>query len=144
MKEDKECRHVWHNGGTAKGISLTTPEFQDDVCVFLYCPKCLETTTLTYRINKERTHTDLDKDIIDVILKQQSEAALAHQLKHEMEILKSRVANNLTKLSYLPDRVQAIVSKLKFDTTLLEDLKSHLHEDHRPMVKMIIFGDLIN
>ena len=142
--KEKDCRHVWHSGGTARGISLATPEFQDDVCVFLYCPKCLETMTLVYRINKERTHTEADQPLIDTVLKQQAAASMAQIVAEEIEALKARLTRNLSKLNYSPDRVQNILSKLKYDANLVESLSGQLHEEHRPMIKALVSGDLVS
>jgi hypothetical protein len=144
MNREKDCKHVYHHGGQARGISLTTPEFQDDVCIFLYCPKCLEQMTLIYRINKERTHTDSDDAIIEHIQKQQLDKQRMIELQREAEDLQKRLFKNLTKLNYAPDRIKEILQSLVMGDTLIDDLTSLLPEEHKPMAKMIATGELVN
>jgi hypothetical protein len=142
--DSKTCKHVYHHGGMARGISLTAPEFQDDVCVFLYCPKCLEQMTLIYRINKERSHADQDEAIIEHIQKQQSKEHAALELQKQAEELQARLIKNLSKLNYAPDRIKTILTSLTIGDTLVDDLTALLPEEHKLMAKMIATGELVN
>jgi hypothetical protein len=141
---EKNCKHVFHHGGQARGISLRNPDFQDDVCVFLYCPKCLDQITLIYPLNKERTHTDQDDAIIEHIQKQQKSTDAVLELKKQAEELQNRLIKNLNKLNYAPDRIKTILTSLTMGENLVDDLTKLLPEEHRPMAKMIALGDLVN
>lgn len=142
--DSKTCKHVYHHGGQARGISLTTPEFQDDVCVFLYCPKCLAQMTLIYRINKERHHSDQDDAVIDHIKKQHEKELAVLEMQKQAEELQDRLVKNLNKLSYAPDRIKTILKSLTLGDTLVDDLTALLAEEHRPMAKVIATGELVN
>jgi len=141
---ETKCKHVWHHGGQARGISLTTPEFQDDICVLLYCPKCLDQMTLIYRINKERHHSDQDDAVIEHIQKQNQKNLAALEMQKQAEELQERLIKNLGKLDLGPERIKTILKSLTMGDTLVEDLAKLLPEEHRPMAKMIVTGELVN
>lgn len=146
METKKECKHIYHHGGMARGISLLSPDFQDDVCIFLYCPKCLDQTTLVYRINKERTNTDKDTALIESIKAQHAEYVKLQSTKKEMELIKVRLIKNLVKLNYSKEHTENVLCHITSvdEHVLIPIVSAFLREEHKPMTKMIIGGDLVN
>lgn len=134
------CAHRWHLANTARGISNTSPRYQDDVLAFLYCPKCLAQKTLIYKVNKERSGIEqIDNPLIDFIETGDSEKSL----KDRYAISYNRVKKNLEKLGYGKE-IEALIKAATHEFVVRPELLVEvLKDDHKVMATTIINSELM-
>ena len=143
MKDKKECRHIWHLGGSGRGISLSQPLTHDTVAVFLYCPKCLVTHTLRYSCTVDRAN--LTAEQLQNFVNQQKEDIEYKSSISRLNDSISRLKKNLVQLGYSQDDISLIIEDcVDYDTRTIDDsrLKQKLKEEHKLQAFSLLSGIL--
>ena len=140
MSENQCKKHLWKEAFAERCISMSVPEHKDDVVVGLYCPKCFETKTLVYTINRERSSNE---ELNKLTYQKIEEHKQAQRKKENDKKMVQQITNNLSKLGYENEEILALLQVSQGQPLTVESLKAELKDEHKPMAQSI-FTQVLN